>query len=401
MILNFLKETINLWLEIAPYLLLGLTVAGFLHVFLGKEFISKHLGKGGFFSVLKATLMGIPLPVCSCGVIPLASSLKKDGAHRSSVLSFLVSTPTTGVDSILATYSLLGPLAAIFRPLAALIAGLLLGSIDYLLGGKKEKVIMMPKHQHQKMGFSLKAKEFARYSFFELTKDIGKWLIIGTIIGGAISAFIPKHLISGYLNFPLDFVMALVIGVPLYVCATGSIPIAASLIALGFSPGAAMVFLISGPATNAITLSFVRAKLGIRSFYLYLVSITFVAVVLGLAFNFCWSRLEDSSLLTVGAGKMMAFEYKVVAGIILFILVINSLIRRKPRTGFKVDLKINISDIHCSHCKINLENVLSGIDGIDNMLVDVGKKEIKIQGHPDRDLIFKKIREAGYTPTID
>ena len=120
-IINFFKECVYLWLEMAPYLLFGMSVAGLLHVFLGQDIISRHLGAGGIKSVVKATLLGIPLPICSCGIIPVASSLEKEGAHKSSILAFLVATPTTGVDSILATYSLLGPLFAIFRPLAAML----------------------------------------------------------------------------------------------------------------------------------------------------------------------------------------------------------------------------------------------------------------------------------------
>ena len=186
---SFFNESINLWLEVAPYLLMGMIIAGILHIFLGKSFINNHLGRGGLSSIVKATILGIPLPVCSCGVIPLASSLRKDGAHKSSVLSFLVSTPTTGVDSILATYSLLGPLFTLFRPLGALLAGIAVGGADYILEGKNEFV--PPRHHHQedsstKMG---KIKNFIFYSFFEIPRDIGKWLIIGTIIGGAISAF--------------------------------------------------------------------------------------------------------------------------------------------------------------------------------------------------------------------
>ncbi|UCG35489.1 MAG: permease, partial [Candidatus Omnitrophota bacterium] len=283
-IINFFKESISLWLEVSPYLLLGMTFAGLLHILIGKAFISHQLGKGGLSSIVKSTAIGIPLPVCSCGVIPLAASLRKDGAHKSSVLSFLVSTPTTGVDSIFATYSLMGPLFAIFRPLGALIAGIFLGTIDYVVEGKKEKLTAMPEHFHHKMKASHKVKEFFRYSFREIPEDIGAWLLIGTLLGGAIAAFVPKELFSQYISFPFDFLVALIIGIPLYVCATGSIPIAASLIAKGFSPGAALVFLIAGPATNAITLSFVRVKLGRKSFNLYLISIILVSILLGVLF---------------------------------------------------------------------------------------------------------------------
>jgi len=214
-VIAFLEESARLWLEVSPYLLIGITIAGLLHVFLGKEFVSRHLGKGGISSIIKVTALGVPLPVCSCGVIPLASSLKKDGAHKSSILSFMVSTPATGVDSILASYSLLGPLFAIFRPLGALISGITLGILDYLVEGKKEKTKSISKHSHHKEQQFPGLKEFFRYAFLEIPQDIGKWLIAGTIIGGAIAAFIPKELFSQYFFYPLDFLIALLVGIPM------------------------------------------------------------------------------------------------------------------------------------------------------------------------------------------
>lgn len=165
MVIDFIRESISLWLEVSPYLLLGMFIAGLLHVFLGKEFISRHLGKGGIASVVKATIFGIPL-VCSCGVIPLASSLQKDGAHKSSVLSFLVSTPTTGVDSILATYSLMVPLFAIFRPLGALISGIIVGGINYLFEGKTEETKLTPVHNHPKVKIKFRIKDETGQAFF-------------------------------------------------------------------------------------------------------------------------------------------------------------------------------------------------------------------------------------------
>jgi len=136
---HILQESVNLWLAVAPYLLLGMFIAGVLHAFLGEHFVGRHLG-GGFKSILKATLFGIPLPLCSCGVIPVAASLKKEGASKSAVLSFLVSTPTTGVDSILATYSLMGPLFALFRPLAAFVTGITIGGFNRLFHPEEKKV---------------------------------------------------------------------------------------------------------------------------------------------------------------------------------------------------------------------------------------------------------------------
>jgi len=397
LILDFLNESLNLWLEVSPYLLLGLFIASLLHVFLGREFIFNHLGRGGILSIIKATVFGIPLPVCSCGVIPLADSLRKDGAHKSSVLSFLVSTPTTGVDSILATYSLMGPLFAVFRPLGAFISGILVGTLDYLFGGASVKPIPLPVHEHQKISFHFKLREQLRYAFFEIPQDIGKWLLIGTVLGGFISAVVPQNLFSRYLTFPLDFFVVLLAAIPLYVCATGSIPIAVALLAKGFSPGAALVFLIAGPATNAITLSFVRTKLGRRSFYIYLVSIIITAIILGIVFNFVWAQMSGTPEFIAGAGKIIPFPVKLVSAFALFLIIINALFRKTEKI-LDADLEIKVPDIHCRNCKMTLEENIKKINGVEKISVDLSKKTIYIKGTIEREEIIEKIKECGYNP---
>lgn len=398
MIVNFIKESISLWLEVSPYLLLGMFIAGLLHVFLGKEFISRHLGKGGIVSIIKATIFGIPLPVCSCGVIPLASSLEKEGAHKSSVLSFLVSTPTTGVDSILATYSLMGPLFAIFRPLGALISGIVVGGINYLLEGKNEVSKKIPGHEHQEIRIKFRVQEILRYGFYEIPQDIGKWLLIGTLVGGFISVVIPPGLFSKYFSFPLDFIIAILVGVPLYVCATGSIPIAVSLISKGFSPGAGLVFLIVGPATNAITLSFVRAKLGRKTFYNYLFAIIITAIILGLLFNFIWHQFSANPELITGGGRFLPSGIKIISGVILLALIIFALRKPEGKKDGIYNIKIKVPDIHCQHCKMTLESKLSELKGVEKVSVDVDEKIVNIKGVPNLDEVKEEIKKAGYNP---
>jgi uncharacterized membrane protein YraQ (UPF0718 family)/copper chaperone CopZ len=396
---TFIRETINLWLAVAPYLLLGMVIAGLLHIFLGKDFIVRHLGKGGIASIVKATLLGVPLPVCSCGVIPLATALKKDGAHNSSVLSFMVSTPTTGVDSILATYSLMGPLFAVFRPLAAIVAGVALGLADYLWEGRHQKDVVMAEHKHEKISRLFSIKEFFTYTFREIPADIGKWLLVGTVIGAAISALMPADIFSRYLTFPWDFITVIAIGVPLYVCATGSIPIATSLMMKGISPGAALAFLIAGPATNTITISFVRAKLGKRSAYLYVVSIVITAFVMGIIFNQFWAKFASKyHNMAHGAGDMLPAWLQVTSGIVLLALVAPTLIK-KPScpVDLGADFEIKVNDIHCDHCRMVLEDKLKA-SGVEWVKVDVNRKTVKVKGNVSREELLQKIREAGYNP---
>lgn len=399
-LITFLIETVNIWLEMAVYILLGCVIAGMMHLWAGREFIQRQLGKGGWFSIIKATLLGIPLPVCSCGVIPLAQSLKKEGAHRSSVLSFLVSTPTTGVDSILATYALLGPLFAIFRPLAALCMGILLGGLDYVVEGKEEKHQPVVVHGHRQFSFSFQVKEFMRYSFVEIPADIGKWLLLGTVIGGLISTIIPQSFLQQYMPFPFDFLAALLVGIPLYVCATGSIPIAASLIAKGFSPGAGLVFLIAGPATNAITIAFVKTQLGKKALYLYLSSITIVSLLMGLLLNLFWVNVTaHNPHMLHGAGEHLPAFLKISCAVILFVLVGIPYIRRKS-PACPADMEFSVEDIHCKHCQMSIEEKVNSVPGVEYVNVDIQKKKVLVGGHADPREVMKKIEEAGYHPRI-
>ncbi|MBN2190425.1 MAG: permease [Candidatus Aureabacteria bacterium] len=402
MFANFYNNVIELWLEVSPYLLLGMFIAGFLHVFLGADFIKRHLGRQGLLSIIKATFFGVPLPVCSCGVIPLANSLKKDGANTSSVLAFLVSTPTTGVDSILATFSLMGPLFAVFRPLAAFLSGIGVGIMNFLFGEKNVDLPAPEENRKIKVRRKIgpKIRELIYYAFAEVPQDIGKWLLIGTVAGGAIAAFIPGDFFAEYLVFPWDFLAAIIVGVPLYVCATGSIPIAASLILKGFSPGAALVFLIVGPATNAITLSFVRAKLGRRAFYIYLASIIFSAVVLGLLFNYVWAFFGEDPRMVMGHGKMLPVWVKVVCAVLLLGMIAAGFFKRGCRIK-NPDIEISVPDIHCGSCGEKIEKALSGLGGVEGVSVDIGSKKVRVKGRVTRDILEETIKKEGYHPEKD
>ncbi|TET22507.1 MAG: permease [Candidatus Stahlbacteria bacterium] len=297
-LLGILRESWNLLAAMSPYLLAGFLFAGILHVFFSVQRISRHLGKSSFSSVLKATLFGIPLPLCSCGVIPAVASLRRSGASRGATLAFLISTPTSGADSILATYSLLGPIFALYRVAASFAAGLVAG-LGANIFDRRDEVGDKPAknqtcvvcgedatadgHTHN---FTTRLRAMIAYSFGELVADIGKWLLIGTLIGGAISYFVSAELIGTYLPSPvLQMLLMLVLSIPLYICATGSLPIAAALIMKGISPGAALVFLIAGPATNAVTITVVSKTLGRRSLIIYLVSIVLVSIGMGFLFD--------------------------------------------------------------------------------------------------------------------
>jgi len=396
-LINILKESVYLWMAMAPYLLMGMLFAGILHVFLGTEFISRHLGGRALSSITKATLFGIPLPICSCGVIPVAASLKKEGASKSATLSFLVSTPTTGVDSIMATYSLMGPLFAIFRPIAAFFSGITIGALNHFFNREKEKPTK-PKQKTHKLPTHHKIKEVFSYGFLELAEDIGKWLVIGVVIGGFLTAIIPQDLVLQYFSSPwLHFVVMLLLAIPLYVCATGSIPIAAALIYKGFSPGAALVFLIAGPATNTVTLSFVRSKLGKKAFYLYLIAIIVVSILAGVIFNIIWKGMGADLSLIHPHGEELPLLLRIVTGVILLLLILKGFIKIKGKQEEKkLQLEFAVPDMNCKHCKMTVENKLNTLPNIKHVVVNLDKRTVGVEGDVEEKTVVDALRDAGY-----
>ncbi|WP_305063739.1 SO_0444 family Cu/Zn efflux transporter [Methanococcoides sp.] len=347
----------NVLAEAAPYLLLGFGVAGILHVFVPDEKIMQYLGHsaGKFRSVLNASLIGVPLPLCSCGVVPAALSLKKRGATNGATLSFLISTPQTGVDSIAITYALLDPIMTIFRPIATFITALVAGIAEDLLRSPKhvsgKDVEKRPTTNILEMAslptpssalssscgcnscgstgtentdtFSGRVISGIRYAYVELLGDISYWLIIGIVLAGIITYLVPEELVGSHLGGGMvSMLLAIVVGIPLYICATASTPLAAVLIAKGMSPGAAFVFLLAGPATNAATITMVLKYLGRRSTGVYLASIAVCAVVGGLLLDMVYSYLDIDALSIVGsASDVMPEEVKTGFALLLLPLM--------------------------------------------------------------------------------
>lgn len=352
----FFSEAVKLWCAMAPYLLVGFLVAGFLRLFMDDDFVIRHLGRDRIVDVFKSALIGVPLPVCSCGVIPLAASLRKSGASISSTLAFLVSTPTSGVDSILATWSMLGPVFAVFRPMIALVSGMLIGMLSTLFRIKEPvKDVQAPcchcsgndchsesnetEHDHghdngECSHCTGKGKGFRsvlEYAFVELPADIGKWLAAGVLIGALITAFFPFDAHKLFSMYPfMDFGIILVLAIPLYVCATASIPIAYSLMLKGFSPGAALVFLIAGPATNSVTLTFIYKSLGKKALVIFIGGIAITAFASGALINHLLPSFTAVKALHHHNGKAL-FWIQAISGIIMLLLMVFPIIRNRIR----------------------------------------------------------------------
>lgn len=292
---NTMEQVFNLVNEMSPYLLLGFLFAGILHVFIPGVVYSRYLSGHSFRSVFYAALFGVPLPLCSCGVIPTAMGLRKEGASKGATVSFLIATPETGVDSIAATYSLMGLPFAIVRPITAFFTSLLAGQLintfdttnDTLTDIKKQDTECHCHHSEKKDISSLslyeKIKEALRYAFIEMMQDIGKWLVIGLVVAGLITVFVPDTFFEIFKgNTILSMLLVLCIAIPMYICATGSIPIAVALIMKGLTPGAALVLLMAGPACNMASLLIINKALGRKTLILYLLSIISGAVFAGL-----------------------------------------------------------------------------------------------------------------------
>ena len=334
----FFTALIELSNAMAPYIIFGLVFAGILHELVPETIVTKHLGKESIGSVIKATLFGVPLPVCSCGVIPLATSIKKSGASKGATLSFLISTPITGVDSILATYGMFGWVFTIYRVLTsmaiAMVAGILTNYLDKEIIPEAEDE---PKScccsstsscSTQKEGTKKKFSFYKamEYAFVTLLSDIAKPLLLGLLIGALITIAIPQNLSEFLVEYSwISYIIAIAIAVPMYVCATASLPIAAALMLSGVSAGAAFVFLSAGPATNTVTIGVVKKMLGTRSLYIYLGSIIFGSIIFGLGLDYIFdiSSIDPKSLVHMEeeAGLIAIASSIVLWGLMLFFII--------------------------------------------------------------------------------
>jgi len=328
----FFHALVDLSNAMAPYILFGLIFAGILHELVPDSIVKNHLGKSSILSVIKATLFGVPLPVCSCGVVPLATSIKKSGASNGSTLSFLISTPITGVDSILATYGMFGWAFTIYRVITSMIISIIAGVLANFYGDKEESPKPKPAFSMKApinrpmggMNFSAvstpKVSEEScesgsccsssggscstdkpcimirafNYAFGTLLKDIASPLLTGLLLGALITVAIPDNLSEILIEYSwLSYIIVIAIAVPMYVCATASLPIAAGLMLGGVSPGAAFVFLSAGPATNTVTIGVVKKMLGTRTLYIYLSTIIIGSIIFGLGLDYI---LQDVSV---------------------------------------------------------------------------------------------------------
>ena len=410
--LLFLREMWVLCLEMAPYLLLGMLVSGLISIFIDSSFIFKHIGQKNAGSVLKSTLFGIPLPLCSCGVIPVAATLRESGASKGATVSFLVSTPQTGVDSIFLTYGMLGPMFALFRPLAALasgfFSGIVINNFDHDMHHHLSESDNDPK---TKESLDKRIISGVKYGFLTLPADIVIPLTQGLVVAAAIAILIPPQFIAEHFSSSnlIQYTMMLAVSLPIYVCATASIPIAVVLMAKGITPGAAFIFLMAGPATNASSIAVIKNILGKRTLYHYLVLIAFTAISFGYILdNFLTITLPDMSSHT--HHHVMDDYGSIILSVIFLVILVNAYFyRSKSESTDSKDIEndiendqekiaITVDGMTCSHCKESVESAIYSFSGVASASVDLLTGNVIVVGSGlDEAALKEKITAKGFS----
>jgi uncharacterized membrane protein YraQ (UPF0718 family) len=349
-IYHFLTESWHVFRQAAPFLLFGFLVAGLLKALVPLEFLVRHFGGRGFYSVLKGALLGAPLPLCSCGVLPAAMGLRRQGAGAGATTAFMIATPETGVDSLAVTYALIDPVMTVLRPVAAISTALVAGVAANLL---PERFIPALKAEAADCltgccsgscatpppaiapGLSERLRDGMGHAFGEMLADVGLWLVIGVLAAGAISAFVPPSFFLDTLGGEFTSMLAMmIVGVPMYVCASSSTPIAASLLMKGLSPGAALVFLLTGPATNATTITVMARTFGLALTSVYVTSIVACSLAFGLIANRIYAALGfDIHAMLGEVAETMPAWLEIASAALLVVLILRALLCARHTHG--------------------------------------------------------------------
>lgn len=391
--------------EMSPYILLGFFIAGLMHAFVPQRTFARHLAGTGWRSVVKAAAIGIPLPLCSCGVLPTAIAMRRNGASRASSASFLIATPQTGIDSIAATWSLLGPAFAVIRPVAALVTAVFGGMAVGRSEGKTAAPSCCPLAEEERMehkGFPDKLLDALRYGYIDLVGSIGGWLVAGLVIAALITVYVPTDFFAVMGSRPLLSMFAvLIVAVPMYVCATGSIPIALSLMLKGLSPGTALVLLMAGPAANFASFTLISREMGRRAAVIYLASIIIGAMGFGLAIDYLlppdWFRIENVQAM---AGKTFEFRlFSTVCSAVLTVLLVVTFIkgyRHNQTTVSAMTKEYTIKGMNCSHCQSTVAKSISSVKGVKQVAVNLSTGIASVEGEHNADDVVAAVRNAGF-----
>ncbi len=438
-LLDILKEVWVLTNEMSPYLLLGFLLAGIMHEFLPSTLYTNHLGKNNFRSVFLSALFGVPLPLCSCGVIPTAMGLRREGASKGATVSFLIATPQTGVDSIIATYSLMGLPFAIIRPIAAFLTAILGGTLVNKVEASSPLPLWgsAPKQNNQEGKNKTLPQRGSlegafSYAFVEMMEDIGKWLVIGLVIAGIITAAVPDSWFTAFQGNTLySILFVLLFSIPMYLCATGSIPIALALMMKGLTPGAALVLLMAGPASNVASILIINKVLGRKTLAIYLFSIITGAIVFALGIDY----LLPSEWFTAPLSYMQecCMEqpgwFSVLCTILMLLLLANALSPKKLLGGHhhchchdceenaqcsmvnaegvaswkrersgndQCSMEIKVNGMTCHHCAANAQKAIASVEGVTKATVSLDEGMAYVEGDFNAEDIRKAVESIGF-----
>lgn len=380
-------------MELSPWLFFGAIVSALLHKWLPTNFIKKQLH--GYSGILKAVLLGVPLPLCSCGVIPAGIGLKKDGASDGSALAFLISTPQTGVDSVLVSAAFLGWPFAILKVVAATTTGIMGG----LLSETSSPSLTNTGHHHPSVPKERTWPDAWRHGV-QLLRSIWGWLVVGILLSASLTTFVPTEMLTAIPSGWFSLIIALVISLPLYVCATASVPIAAALVSGGLPLNAALVFLMAGPASNMATIGAIYKTFGIRNTIIYLSTIIIGSMAFAMGFDFI---LESSTMMAPHqhqhATWQAPFTVLLFGSFLFFSWEDAQRFFQKPSHNSPKDSEsvIWIEGLHCGGCTSKIEQTLGKIDGVEYVHVDLKTGKTIIQSSIPISYLHDPIHNLGYT----
>ena len=432
-VMDVLWAIMGLVNEMSPYLLLGFLLAGIMHAFIPDGWYAKYLSGNTMKSVVNAAIFGVPLPLCSCGVIPTAMSLRREGASKGAVVSFLIATPQTGVDSIFATYSLMGLPFAVVRPIVALFTAVIGGTFVNMGENGMEQDGMETgrggsKEWSEKKGVSVvdRCIEALKFGFVEMMEDIGKWLLVGLVVAGLITVLVPDSFFAIFKDDTLlSMLLVLCVSVPMYICATGSIPIAVALMMKGLTPGAALVMLMAGPACNVASILIINKVLGRRTLMLYLLAIVSGAVGFGFVIDYLlpheWFTGNIVSSHACCHDVTGWFEWICTGVLILLLLnVLRMKLMHKSvcHCGCGCDghchchgedacggadnacetHMFTVYGMNCNHCKANVEKAIRSVSGVESVSIDLQSGVVTVVGDgvADED-VRNAVESIGYS----
>lgn len=412
--MNILSEIWFLLCEMSPFLLLGFLLAGLMHEFIPNTLYTRYLGKPSFRSVVLAALFGVPLPLCSCGVIPTAMGIRREGASKGATISFLIATPQTGVDSIIATYSLMGLPFAVIRPVVALLTAIFGGTLCNVVENVDDNDNLNPnanlnandgkKSTPTLSSLSKRLRRAFAYAFGEMMEDIGKWLAIGLVVAGIITAAVPDSWFVVFQDNTLySILFVLLFSIPMYLCATGSIPIAMALMLKGLTPGAALVLLMAGPACNAASILVVGKVLGKRTMLIYLVSIVMGAIVFGYIIDYMlpreWFSAPISHYAACHEEGVGLFSHLCTAFLLACLVRAFWPWKQCHHHHHHAEAACTIyrvEGMNCNHCAENVRKAIAAVEGVEQVDVSLHEGTASVAGSAKEEEIMQAVESIGF-----